>query len=103
MSIPTRRWFGLPLAVPLALILASCSSSKANSASDGPCTPAKLPVVNFAAYSTPREVYDAKIIPAFVAKWKEDHNGQSVKASAGIPSASTTMTTPLMLRFPSHA
>jgi sulfate transport system substrate-binding protein len=23
-------------------------------------------------------VYDAKIIPAFVAKWKEEHNGQSV-------------------------
>ncbi len=78
MSIPTRRWFGLPLVVPLALVLAACSTSKADSASGGPCTPAKLPVVNFAAYSTPREVYDAKIIPAFVAKWKEDHNGQSV-------------------------
>jgi sulfate transport system substrate-binding protein len=34
-------------------------------------------VITFAAYSTPREVY-GKIIPAFQAKWKEEHNGQNV-------------------------
>lgn len=78
MSIPHRRWFGLPLVVPLALILAACASGNAATSSSGPCTPAKSPVINFAAYSTPREVYDAKIIPAFVAKWKEDHGGQTI-------------------------
>ncbi len=78
MSIPRRRWFGLPLVVPLALILAACSAGNATTTSGGPCTPATSPVINFAAYSTPREVYDAKIIPAFVAKWKEDHDGQTI-------------------------
>jgi len=78
MSIPHRRRFGLPLLVPLALILAACSPGNAATTSSGPCTPAKSPVINFAAYSTPREVYDAKIIPAFVAKWKEDHDGQTI-------------------------
>ena len=43
----------------------------------GECTPAETPVINFAAYSTPREVY-GKIIPAFVSQWKEDHNDQNV-------------------------
>ena len=35
------------------------------------CTPAGDPTLTFAAYSTPREVYDAKIIPAFKAMWKD--------------------------------
>ncbi len=43
----------------------------------GECTPAETPVINFAAYSTPREVY-GKIIPEFVSQWKEDHNDQNV-------------------------
>jgi sulfate transport system substrate-binding protein len=77
MSILPRRWIGIALAVPL-VVLAACSASNATNASSGPCTPAKSPVINFAAYSTPREVYDAKIIPAFVAKWKADHDGQTV-------------------------
>ena len=34
-------------------------------------------MINFAAYSTPREVY-GKIIPAFVSKWKEEHDDQNV-------------------------
>ena len=42
-----------------------------------PATPAETPVINFAAYSTPREVY-GKIIPAFVSQWKEDHDDQNV-------------------------
>jgi sulfate/thiosulfate-binding protein len=33
--------------------------------------------VSFAAYSTPREVY-GKIIPAFQAQWKEEHDDQQV-------------------------
>ena len=77
MSILPRRWIGIALAVPL-VALAACSTSNATNASSGPCTPAKSPVINFAAYSTPREVYNAKIIPAFVSKWKEDHDGQTV-------------------------
>ena len=30
--------------------------------------------INFVAYSTPREVYDAKILPAFVKLWKAEHD-----------------------------
>ncbi len=62
----------------LALLAASCGGSSSGAGgSNGPCTPAQTPVVNFAAYSTPREVY-GKVIPAFQAMWKEQHGGQSV-------------------------
>ena len=37
----------------------------------------ETPVINFAAYSTPREAY-GQIIPAFVSKWKEEHDDQNV-------------------------
>jgi len=66
--------------VPIA-ILAACSSDSGgdsqSSAAGGACTPAETPVINFAAYSTPREAY-GKIIPAFVSQWKEDHDDQNV-------------------------
>src|SRR5439155_14930118 len=67
---------GLGLA---ALGAAACgSSANANTgAAAAPCKPAKTPVITFAAYSTPREVY-GKIIPAFQTAWKDAHNGQSV-------------------------
>jgi sulfate/thiosulfate-binding protein len=62
----------------MALAGAACSSSNAqNRGASGECVPAETPVISFAAYSTPREVY-GKIIPAFQAKWKEEHNDQSV-------------------------
>jgi sulfate/thiosulfate transport system substrate-binding protein len=75
----SRRSLGLRavsfLAV-LGLAAAACSSSNASPGSS--CdTAANQPVITFAAYSTPREVY-GKIIPAFVDQWKADHNGQSV-------------------------
>lgn len=38
---------------------------------------ADSPVITFAAYSTPREVY-GKIISAFQTKWKEEHDDQNV-------------------------
>ena len=60
----------------VALLAAACGSSSATSA-NGACVAPKTPVITFAAYSTPREVY-GKIIPAFQAKWKQDHNGRSV-------------------------
>jgi sulfate/thiosulfate-binding protein len=72
------RWFSRRL-VPLVaavsvLALAACTSSSANDVNaDGTCTPPAVPTLTFAAYSTPREVYDAKIIPAFKAMWKEAH------------------------------
>ena len=73
------RWFSRRL-VPLAaavsvLAFAACSSNTSgdSAASGGPCTPDEVPTLTFAAYSTPREVYDAKIIPAFKAMWKEEH------------------------------
>jgi sulfate/thiosulfate-binding protein len=59
---------------------AACSSganANTTSANGGGCAPPKTPVITFAAYSTPREVY-GKIIPAFQAQWKADHNGQNV-------------------------
>lgn len=76
------RWLrrSVALAIPLALVAAACSSSDSSttaSNSAGECTPADVPVINFAAYSTPREAY-GKIIPAFVSKWKEDHDDQNV-------------------------
>jgi sulfate transport system substrate-binding protein len=36
-----------------------------------------VPTITLAAYSTPREVY-GKIIPAFLAMWKDQHNDQNV-------------------------
>jgi sulfate/thiosulfate transport system substrate-binding protein len=62
-----------------ALLAAACSSDSGDSASagSGECTTPEQPVITFAAYSTPREVY-GKIIPAFQEMWKEQHNDQSV-------------------------
>jgi len=55
----------------------SSSDGSANPSASGPCTMAETPVLTFAAYSTPREVY-GKIISAFQSKWKEEHNDQQV-------------------------
>ncbi len=61
-----RPWLAAPLL--LSLILAACGSgtdsASPGSSGSGDCTPAETPVISFAAYSTPREVY-GKIIPAF--------------------------------------
>ena len=79
----SARWArSLVLALVPLTILAACSSDSGggdieSSAAGGPCTPADTPVINFAAYSTPREAY-GKIIPAFVSKWKEEHDDQNV-------------------------
>ena len=76
------RWFKRRvLAAPVVLTLiglAACSSSTASGAAGcSSSSPASSVVINFAAYSTPREVYDAKIIPTFVKEWK-DKTGQTV-------------------------
>jgi sulfate/thiosulfate transport system substrate-binding protein len=77
----SRHRAAVALVVPFVLVLAACSSSSSTGAASGSgsgaCTPADTPVINFAAYSTPREVY-GKIIPAFQSKWKDEHDGQSV-------------------------
>ena len=70
-----RKTPGLALFVVLLVAASACGDSTATTG--GKCTPARTPVITFAAYSTPREVY-GKIIPAFQAKWKSDHNGQNV-------------------------
>jgi sulfate/thiosulfate transport system substrate-binding protein len=80
MQLRSQRLQGLALFASLTIVLAACSSSGGGGdPADvaGACTPAETPVINFAAYSTPREVY-GKIIPAFVSKWKEDHDDQNV-------------------------
>jgi sulfate transport system substrate-binding protein len=61
------------VAAGVAILAAACGTSKASTSASGSCKPAKSPVITFAAYSTPREVY-GKIIPAFQAQWKKDHN-----------------------------
>jgi len=78
-----RRRLGRTLAgaaTALALAATACGggtgSGEGTSANGGQCTP-ETPVISFAAYSTPREVY-GKIIPAFQAKWKDEHDGQTV-------------------------
>jgi sulfate/thiosulfate-binding protein len=57
----------------LALVACSTSSAADNPSANGTCTPAAVPTLTFAAYSTPREVYDAKLIPAFKAMWKDQY------------------------------
>ena len=63
----------------VSLVAAACGSSSAGepAATSGECQPPETPVLTFAAYSTPREAY-GKIISAFQAKWKEEHNDQQV-------------------------
>jgi len=82
MPIRLRRLYDAALVVLVILILAACSASNASdsstSASGGPCTPSDSPTITFLAYSTPQEVYDAKIIPAFKSMWKDQHDGQIV-------------------------
>lgn len=75
-----RHRFGPVLFLLTSVVLAACSSSGSagtGASGGGPCSPAETPVVNFAAYSTPREAY-GKIIPAFVSAWKDAHDGQNV-------------------------
>jgi sulfate/thiosulfate-binding protein len=79
-----RRHFGAKLLAGITiftLAAVACSSDSNDggnaAASGGECTPAEQPVVTFAAYSTPREVY-GKIISSFQEKWKEEHNDQSI-------------------------
>ena len=68
----TRRWVPVVVGVAVAA-LSACTASSANESASGnaSCTPPAVPTIIFAAYSTPREVYDAKIIPAFKAMWKD--------------------------------
>ena len=82
MLFRSRKLQGVALFASLALVLAACSSDsgglRMTSADDRWRLHAgRDPVINFAAYSTPREAY-GKIIPAFVSQWKEDHNDQNV-------------------------
>lgn len=80
-----HRRFGvslLALIAALGLLASACGNDPADAGEDGAaangdCTPAETPVITFAAYSTPREVY-GKIIAAFQTKWKEEHDDQAV-------------------------
>lgn len=73
-----RNWKRAALLATVGLLAAACgSSSGAQSTAGGACVPSKTPVLTLGAYTTPREAY-GKIIPAFQAKWKEEHDGQNV-------------------------
>jgi sulfate transport system substrate-binding protein len=65
----------IPASLGIAVLaLAACTSSSAGTATasgGANCTPPETPTIIFAAYSTPREVYNAKILPAFKAMWKD--------------------------------
>lgn len=67
------------LVAVLALVATACGGDDSDGSANpsGDCTPPETPVITFAAYSTPREVY-GKIISAFQSKWKEEHNDQQV-------------------------
>jgi sulfate/thiosulfate-binding protein len=81
MAPKSLLWRVAALSGAAALVTAACSSGGGGAvptaAGDGTCKPPETPVVTFAAYSTPREVY-GKIISAFQEKWKEEHNDQSI-------------------------
>ena len=73
------RWvfsrLGPALFVAVAVIATACSSSSSSAGASGVCDTSASPrFINFVAYSTPREVYDAKILPAFVKLWKSEHD-----------------------------
>ena len=82
MSLRLKRLSGAALAGVVAVALAACSSGgdsgSSASASGGTCTPSDSPTITFLAYSTPQEVYDAELIPAFKSMWKDEHDGQIV-------------------------
>jgi len=66
--------------VALVLGLGACADGGGDAelvAAEGECETPNPPVLTFAAYSTPREVY-GKIISAFQTKWKEEHDDQQV-------------------------
>ena len=74
---PSLKLVALLGAAALAAGACGGSGDTAAAGSDGKCDVAETPVLTFAAYSTPREVY-GKIISAFQAKWKEEHDDQNV-------------------------
>jgi sulfate/thiosulfate transport system substrate-binding protein len=77
MFVRSHRLRGLASLIASGVLLAACSSAGANAVQTGPCTPPEIPVISFAAYSTPREAY-GKIITAFKTLWKEEHDGQEL-------------------------
>jgi sulfate transport system substrate-binding protein len=80
MPTAKLRTAGAMILAATAIVLGACTgpaTSSSSASGGGSCTPSDTPVLTLAAYSTPREAY-GKIIPAFQAKWKEEHDGQSV-------------------------
>jgi sulfate/thiosulfate transport system substrate-binding protein len=69
----------IAVAALASVFAAACggSTQASSSGGSGDCALPDTPVITFAAYSTPREVY-GKIISAFTAKWKEEHDDQTV-------------------------
>jgi sulfate/thiosulfate transport system substrate-binding protein len=80
MKLGKKRQLTAVLTVA-TLAAAACGGSVASGGGDQAsgenCETPEQPVITFAAYSTPREVY-GKIISEFQAKWKEEHDDQQV-------------------------
>jgi sulfate transport system substrate-binding protein len=74
-SLPVRL-ASLLFAPTLALVACGSGGPTANAGTQCAGLPDQ-PVINFAAYSTPREAY-GKIISAFKADWKETHDDQEL-------------------------
>ena len=75
-----NRWIALVAIFVFAT--AACAQDGGTSGTEGDlaageCETAEVPVITFAAYSTPREVY-GKIISAFQAKWAEENDDQKL-------------------------
>jgi sulfate transport system substrate-binding protein len=77
LNFKRKQQLGALLAVA-ALGAAACGgNASGEQTAAGECETPEQPVLTFAAYSTPREVY-GKIISAFQEKWKAEHDDQSV-------------------------
>jgi sulfate/thiosulfate transport system substrate-binding protein len=72
-----RGWTAAAGAILVTMVSSACGSASGQGTTSGPCQPPAVPTITLAAYSTPREVY-GKIIPAFQAIWKDQHNDQNV-------------------------
>ena len=79
MSLTKKKRLVGALLVGASLAAAACggTAGAGGEQASGDCETPEQPVLTFAAYSTPREVY-GKIISAFQEKWKEEHDDQSV-------------------------
>jgi sulfate/thiosulfate-binding protein len=78
MRIRSKPIQALVAAILPVLALSACGGGDGTANADTQCSGLPdQPVINFAAYSTPREAY-GKIISQFKSDWKDSHDGQEL-------------------------